>query len=444
MSEATTRAGPRVHYLDTLKAAVVYGILLYHAALPFTFSTWLISDPRKSLVLTGLTAFCFPWGIPMMFLLAGADSWFALRSRSAVAFLWARFLRLVLPLAVGIALLSPLQWYLTTVGVNRSLPSLLRSYPVYFRGMRLSWTPEWLARYGYHLWFLGYLFAISVALLPVLILLRRPESRRAIAGAAHFCRRPGAIYLFALPLIASQVALRARFPAYQDWADIATYVFVFLAGAVLASERGLEAAIRANGRLAVEVGLLSTGGVGILLLLATERPDNQALRDVMYAVLWSLMVWSWLLAVLDLGIRWLDFRNRVTAYLSESILPFYVIHHPLVVLAATTVTGLSLGVWPKFAAVAGFALATTLLIYELGVRRWTVTRLLFGLKPLPGGPSSRRSPGPAALSGTSRRPYGEVDQGGAVADEPDVLGPGGLDGEPDGGCVPQLRTVDTG
>jgi hypothetical protein len=294
----------RVHYLDTLKVAVVYGILFFHSALPFTWTSWLLSNPQKSVVLMAFTAFCFPWGIPMMFLLSGADSWFALRSRSAIAFLRARFFRLVLPLAAGIVLLSPLQWYLTTVGADRSLPGLLRSYPAYLRGIRLSWTPEWLGRYGYHLWFLGYLFAITLVLLPLLELLRGPASRRAIAAAAGLCRRPWALYAFALPLIASQVALRSRFPAYEDWADVATYTFVFLAGYVLASERRFEAAIRGGIKLELAAGIVSTAGVGMLLLLANGHPANQGLRDVAFCVLWSVMVWSWLLAVLTLGMRW--------------------------------------------------------------------------------------------------------------------------------------------
>jgi len=419
VNEGTPDDGSRVHYLDTLKAAVVYGILLYHSALSFTYTSWLVSDPRKSLVLTALAAFCFPWGIPMMFLFAGADAWFALRSRAALAFLRARFLRLVLPLCAGIVLLSPLQWYLTTVAADRSVPSLLRSYPAYLRGIRLSWTPEWLGRYGYHLWFLGYLFAISVAALPALVLLRLPASRRAVARTADLCRRPGVIYVCSLPLVLSQAALRSRYPAYQDWADIATYTIVFLAGAVLASERRLEAAIRANARLAVEVGLVSSCGVGILLLLtgyAGLQPVNPAVRDLSFSVLWGLMIWSWLLAVLALGIRWLDFRNRVTAYLSESILPFYVLHHPVVVFAAVAVIGLQLGVWWKFALVAGFAMAATLALYELLVRRWALTRFLFGMKPLPtrradrpfDGPSGRSGRGPLALSPKGGATYVEA------------------------------------
>jgi glucans biosynthesis protein C len=386
----------RIHYLDTLKAAVVYGIILYHAALPFTWTSWLVSDPQKSIVLTGLAAFCFPWGIPMMFLLAGADSWFALRSRSAVAFVRERVVRLVLPLGAGIAVLSPLQWYLASVGSERSLHDLLRSYPAYFRGIRLSWTPEWLGRYGYHLWFLGYLFMISLAVLPVLLLLRRPASRRAVARAADFSCRPGAIYVFAVPLVFSQVALRGRFPAYQDWADIATYTLVFLAGAVLASERRLEAAIRGCVRLALWAGTVSTAGVGILLLLAGFGPGNQLLRDVAFSILWSVMIWSWLLVVLHVGIRWLDFANRVTAYLAESILPVYVLSHPVVVFVASLVIGLQLGAWPKFALVAGSALAATLALYELLVRRWTPARLVFGLKPRAPG---RSRPGELAAAG---------------------------------------------
>ena len=373
----------RVHYLDTLKVAVVYGIVLYHSALAFTWTSWLVSDSQKSIVLTALAAFAFPWGIPLMFLLAGADSWFALRSRSALAFVRARFLRLVLPLCAGIVLLSPLQWYLSTVGSEGSLHSLLRSYPAFLRGIRLSWTPEWLGRYGYHLWFLGYLFAISVAVLPLLELLRRPASRRAVARAAAFARQPGAIYLFALPLVVSQMALRWRFPAYQDWADIATYTIVFVAGYALASERRLEAAIRANVRLALETGTVSTAGVGILLWLASYQPANQLLRDLVFSVLWSLMIWSWLLVFLYVGMRWLDFGNRATAYLSESILPAYVLSHPVVVFLATAVAGLTIGAWPKFFLVGVTALAVTLVLYEFLVRRWAITRLVFGLKARP-------------------------------------------------------------
>src|ERR1051326_8871855 len=113
----------------------------------------MVSNPQKSMVLTALAGFCFPWGIPMMFFLAGADSWFALRSRSAPAFARARFLRLVLPLVAGIVLLSPPQWYLAHVPSDRwSVAGVLQSYPDVLGAVRFAATPLWLGRVGYHLW----------------------------------------------------------------------------------------------------------------------------------------------------------------------------------------------------------------------------------------------------------------------------------------------------
>lgn len=390
----------RIHYLDVLKVAVVYGIFVYHSSLPFTWTSWLISNPQKSLVLTGFVLFCFPWGIPMMFLLAGADSWFALRSRPAGTFLRSRFTRLVLPLAAGIALFSPLQAYLAGSGTTRSAQALLRAYPAFFRGIRVSWTPQWLGQYGYHLWFLGYLFAISAVLLPLLVLLKRPQAMRLVAAMARLCQRPGAIYALVVPLVVSQLALRARFPAYEDWADIATYTLVFLAGYLFAAERGFEEAIRRSWLPALAIGIPTTAGVGGLILLGEDRlPRESGLVDIVlqqtYSLLWAVMIWSWLLAVLNLGIRWLDFENAVLAYMAESILPFYVLSHPVVVFVGSAVVDLHLGVWPKFLLVVGISLPATLAIYELLVRRWPLTRLVFGLKPLP-----RRSPA-APATGSS-------------------------------------------
>jgi surface polysaccharide O-acyltransferase-like enzyme len=174
---------------------------------------------------------------------------------------------------------------------------------------------------------------------------------------------------------------------------------VFAAGAALAAERRLEEAIRRGAGLALAGGIVSTAGVGVLVLLNGYRPVHQAARDAAYAALWALMVWSWLLVFLYVGMRWLDFANRVTAYLSESILPFYVLHHPVVVFVASVVIGLGLNVWASFALVAGISMAVTLALYEALVRRWALTRFVFGLKPVRGGGPSGRAP-----SASARRP----------------------------------------
>jgi hypothetical protein len=216
-------------YFDWLKFLVIYGIVVYHAALPFSYANWLIESRDRSWVLSAFTGFCFPWGIPLLFLLSGAAECFGLRSRPLVSFLVRRFLRLGLPLVVGVILLSPLQSYFVSVA-HHNLPGIVEYYPRYLRGVRLDSTPLWVGRYTYHLWFLGYLLAITLATLPAMEWLRSQPGRRWGDRLATLSRRRGGILVFAAPLVASQLLLRERFPGYQDWADIATYTFVFLAG----------------------------------------------------------------------------------------------------------------------------------------------------------------------------------------------------------------------
>lgn len=386
------RPHEHIVYFDWLKFLVIYGIVLYHAALPFSYTDWLLGSRDRTMVLTAFTGFTFPWGIPLLFLLSGAGAYFALRSKAATAFLRKRLVRLGLPLVAGIAVLSPLQSFFVSPQ-PRTLGGLLAYYPHFLFSMRFDWTPVWLGRYSYHLWFLGYLLAISVVTLPLLEWLRNPRSQRWISRLAIFSQRRGGILVFAIPLGLSQVLLRNRFSTYQDWADIATYTTVFLAGYVMAVDGDFKAAIRRNGGLALKLGVLSSLVVGSMLFLARQHPQELSagaslVYHATYNIFWSLNIWSWCISVLWLGVRWLNRSNRVLLYGSESALPVYIISHPVLVVFGSYVVPWSLPLWPRFLLLAGFGFTLTLLIYEFGVRRWKVTRFLFGLPPLTHSPEA--------------------------------------------------------
>ncbi|MFI4985777.1 MAG: acyltransferase family protein, partial [Solirubrobacterales bacterium] len=129
---ASTSRPPTEHvvYIDWLKFLVVYGIIVYHSSLPFTYGGgWLIASRDKSLVLTAFAGFTFPWGIPLLFLLSGAGAYFGLRTKTASAFMRKRILRLGLPLIAGIILLSPLQSYLTSGIAPKNVGGMLGYYP---------------------------------------------------------------------------------------------------------------------------------------------------------------------------------------------------------------------------------------------------------------------------------------------------------------------------
>ncbi|HET7421863.1 MAG TPA: acyltransferase family protein [Candidatus Dormibacteraeota bacterium] len=387
----------RIHYLDWLKVLIVYGILLFHASLVFTGGTWLVTNKQGSVVLSAFAGFCFPWGIPAMFLIAGADAYFGIRSITPLQFVWRRVLRLLLPMVVGLFTLSPYQRFISSHSPPPPLSKFPAFYMSFFRTFHFDPTLQWISGYWLHLWFLGYLFAISVVCLPFLGWLRREGGLRFTSYLVRFANLRGGILILAAPLVLFQLALRPFFPSYQDWADVATYVFVFAMGALLFSDRRFEAAIRREIHWIVVIGVFSV--IGVAGIFSTVRYNLLALpglpgaEDAAFAMFWTYDVWAWNLVVLYIGIRWLDRPNRAMSYAQESILPFYVIHHPVVVTIAAYVVAWSLGVWSKWAIIVLLGYAITLTLYELGVRRWGVMRTIFGL-----GPKRRRAEPQPALS----------------------------------------------
>jgi acyltransferase-like protein len=378
-------SSPRIHYLDWLKVVIVYGILLFHVSLVFATNGWLVSNQERSLALSAFAGFCFPWGIPAMFLIAGADAYFGLRSSTPRQFLWKRGLRLLLPMALGLVLLSPYQRFVSSHNPPPPLTELPSFYAHFFTSMTFQPDPEWISKYFLHLWFLGYLFAVSAACLPLLVWLRRDGGVRATTWLVRVADLRCGLLVLAAPLVLSQLVLRPLFPAYQDWADVATYVFVFAMGAILFSNRGFETAIRRDIRWVLGAGIVSTLGAGIMLaslrfnLLAL--PHQVIPEQGLFALFWAYEIWAWNLAVLYVGLRWLNRPSRVLNYAKESVLPFYVIHHPVVLTLASFVVTWQLGVGPKFILLVLLAFAITIAIYEVGVRRLRFMRQLFGLRP---------------------------------------------------------------
>jgi peptidoglycan/LPS O-acetylase OafA/YrhL len=193
-------AAERIHYFDWLRAAAVLGVVVYHALGPFTDGWW-INNAERSELLTSAMLFFETFGLGLLFLLAGASVRFARRTRSAGELLRERAARLLIPFAVGALLFTPPMMYLAAVHDG----STSASFAVY-----LTEWPAWMARWaldigfspkvfevGFHLWFLGWLFAFSALGLPIFALLRSARGRsfvdglaRAAAGRAPPCFSP--------------------------------------------------------------------------------------------------------------------------------------------------------------------------------------------------------------------------------------------------------------
>ena len=77
------------------------------------------------------------------------------------------------------------------------------------------------------------------------------------------------------------------------------------------------------------------------------------------------------------GPRW----HRAVRYANEAVLPFYLLHEPVIVAVGWLIVRWHAPIPGKYAALVILSFAATFALYETLVRRFRATRLLFGMKP---------------------------------------------------------------
>jgi hypothetical protein len=386
-AKETLHTHERLHYLDWLRVLAVLGVFYAHSINIFDMLYWHIRSGGQSSGLLAMVVFGTQWGMALFFFLAGASAWFALESRTSGQFIGERFKRLIIPFIVGFILLSPPQAYLFAVNQGTYHGSFLQFIPYFFEHIQVNWNPQWIAAYGYHLWFLAFLFFVALLTLPILLLLRRKRGLDFIGWLAALCSKPAGLFMLVIPIALIQIALRAPFPGYQGWADFFIWLVVYVYGFMLLADKRFTVAIKRQGKLALLVAVICLSIMVIAsvtgVLSAWDAITTYTPGYVLYQLLRSMTTWSLMVFILYFGMRLLNRQSRVVDYANDAILPFYIFHHPVVVVIAffTIPWDISLGL--KFFFISTAALIVTLLIYDLLIRRWNVMRVLFGLRPLP-------------------------------------------------------------
>jgi hypothetical protein len=376
----------RLNWIDWLKVTVVFGAFVFHAAQPFVITGWLVNDPEKSVALSLYSGFGYLFGMPLMFLLAGATTWLATQRTGVAGHAAMRIRRLFVPLVLGLVVLSPLQVWIATLASGR-LEDFGAFVPRYIGSLRLPLSPTWFGDYGYHLWFLAFLFFDVLLVLPLLPSLRAARDAGTLSIGA-FARRPaGQAALFATVLL-PQLVLRPLFPVYRDWADFVLWLGYFAVGVLAMADRELLAALL--GRRRQFLWLLPVALLALIPILPFGSPldlEHAARFDLIglgYITWRTALGWLMVMSLIGFASVYLRARPRFLSWASGLVLPFYVLHHPVVVLVAALVVGMGIGMWAKFGLILLFSLAGTLLLCSLVARgRAASTRRADPLRPTP-------------------------------------------------------------
>ncbi len=370
--------------IDWLRALAVLLLVPFHSALIFTHDGMLpLKTGEHSAPLSYFAGIVSQWHMPLLFVLSGMGSWFALSFRGPGEYARERAVRLLIPLAFGTLVLVSPQVYLQRLSEGRFEGSFLAFYPHFFDGI----YPEGNLTYN-HLWFIAYLFVFSMLALPVFLRLRGGAGRRWLAALTAISEKRGGVFLFGLPIAVCEATLRAAFPGVQnliwDWANFSSYLLLFILGFTIMEDERFEGALHRDAPLALALGVTTTClGAGLHLTGLAPEPGYSPGWTV-YMVLDAFNMWFWVLALLGFGRRFLSFSNRTLRYVTEATYPFYILHLTVVVLIGFFVMRWNMSIGARFLIVVVSSTLATAFTYEVLVRPWRVSRFLFGLKPRSG------------------------------------------------------------
>jgi peptidoglycan/LPS O-acetylase OafA/YrhL len=324
-----TTAGPhpaatRIHFLDNLRTAMIFLVVLYHAGAVYESSGifasfWLVDDPSTNDVVGIVNLVVDIFVMPVIFFVSGYLATVSLRRRPGVGFLAHRFRRLMIPWLIAMLTLVPL--YKVIFLYSRGLPQ--EHWTTYFHFSNGIFSQSWL-------WFLPVLFLFDALFWAgAKAKIRPPRISMAAAVAVIFVLGVG--YSFALSVTGHTGWTKTPLLDFQN-ERLLMYFLVFLLGALSFRLRVFETERKGKG---LYIAAACTAWIPldlyvIVLLNFFLRPGQYFVSlPVDLLVMWigfylSLLMLLYLLLVG--GRFWWNRQGRLGKALSESSYGVYIIH----------------------------------------------------------------------------------------------------------------------
>lgn len=373
---------PRKHFLDWLRVIAFALLILFHAGLLYVSWHYNLKSPRLVPELEWLLLTFSVWRMPLLFLISGVACRFLIGKLGPGAFALDRLRRLAPVILFGMFVVIPPQTWIELVakGVTQ------QGYLDFWWSSYLAADQTMVAPLGKtmptwdHLWFVVYLLVYCLLFAAAFGLTRRWVREPA--------RLPG--WLVAAPalwLAGSNVLIDVAAPLthalVNDWGGHIKWVGLFATGAICARQPAFWDGLRDHR------GKLAAAAVALLGLQSVS--DGLA-----WSVVSGLYGWAAICAVCGFAHRYLDRPSALLSHLNEAVLPIYVLHQPILLLAAYCVFPLRLPLPAEGLLLVAITGLSSLAIYEAAIRPFAISRFLFGLKPK--GPPEGHGAGSRAAS----------------------------------------------
>ena len=367
----------RQYYIDWLRIILIISVFLFHIGMIFNTWGWHIkNDQQYGGMLRSIMIFLHNWRMPLLFLLSGAGTFFALGKRTPGQYLAERFMRLFIPLAAGMFILVPVQVYIEKASLY---DSLLDFYPHMFEGFYPEGNFSW-----HHLWFIAYLFVIALFISPFLGLLRSEKFAGFTRTLEGMVTKPLALNIFIIPLLLSQIVLRNYFEfatnaLVDDWASMTFYIIFFLSGFILLPNKNIAEAIRRQRVLYLAETVILT----IIMFRMPGLFESEQTGEIIWDVTALFLAWACGITAVGFAKQYLNFDSDFRKIANEAIFPFYLLHQPVIVVVGHFIIHWDIPVLLKVLLITFISFAAVAGLYWLVIRRVNFLRVIFGMKKVP-------------------------------------------------------------
>ncbi len=388
----------RLYFLDWFRVFAILLVFLVHCSKIFDYDTTVVFNTVRSPFLSVFRDFSLLWVMPLFFVLSGAAVFLSKGPDKIWEFIKSRFLRLLVPLIIiGTFIINPLYVYIERLSSGETASGFFQWYPQFFDGMYGFGGNFAPLGQGTHLWYLEFLFIYSLILLPLFARSKKLGTSYLSKLSIHF-ENPWALFFLFLPISAVAAAFEiiglGGLRVMGGW-DPMSYLLFLSYGYLIFSNTKIRETIKKYSPIYLAVAIILTALLldsrfGFILNIpgltrydllndGALLPLNQSLWVAVQA-LRGLLGWCWIIGLLGLGHRFLNFNNKFLTYGNEGVLPFYIMHHSVIYIIGYYIIQWSGNIGSKFLIISITSFAIIMLIYEILIRRFSLLRFLFGMK----------------------------------------------------------------
>lgn len=304
----------RKYYIDNLRWGAILLLIPYHAAQ--AWNTW--GEPNYiffegNRAISSIIVFFSPYFMPLLFVLAGMSTRYALQKRTIGQYVSDRAKKLLIPFVFGTLFFMPLMTYLADRHNCGYDGGLFSHYRIFFTKFTDLTGGDGGFSVG-HFWFLLYLFVISVISAGIIVWQKkRLGEPRPDVPLWGLC-----LLGLPLPILSELLSVGGK--------SLAEYLYIFLIGYYVLSNDKLTEKIEKYKWFFLDVGL-PAAVLDVYLFLWSEIS-----LPVFNTIVKFIAEWFLLIALLGIGKAYFDRSGTVSKYMSSRSFLFYILHFIWVVL----------------------------------------------------------------------------------------------------------------